>query len=124
MKKKLILLIVLIIFLITSLTWYLTYAYLDPFRNTTVTYILVIMEFILFCVSFFTMVLYVFKKVLYRWEVFLEHVFSSLRQSFLITWFFIGSGVFYRLWVFEFSTVFLLFVICLFIELLFDNLLK
>lgn len=124
MKKKLILLIVLIIFLITSLTWYLTYDYLDPFRNTTVTFIVVITEFILFCVSFFTMVLYVFKKVLYRWEVFLEHVFSSLRQSFLITWFFIGSGVFYRLWVFEFSTVFLLFVICLFIELLFDNLLK
>lgn len=124
MKKKLILLIVLIIFLITSLTWYLTYDYLDPFRNTTVTFIAVITEFILFCVSFFTMVLYVFKKVLYRWEVFLEHVFSSLRQSFLITWFFIGSGVFYRLWVFEFSTVFLLFVICLFIELLFDNLLK
>lgn len=123
MKKKLILLIVLIIFLTTSLTTYLTYIYLDPFRNTLITAVLFVLEFILVLVSFQTLVLYVLKKVFYRWEVFLEHVFSSLRQSFIITVFLGISGFFYRINVFEVSTLTLLFIICLFVELLFQNLL-
>lgn len=122
MKKRILLLIVLFIFLISFLTLFLIFNYLDPYRDTFISVFVLTVSFLLFSTSFATLILYIFKKISYRWEVFLWHIFSSLRQALLFSFFLIWWIIFYNLWVFSISTIWLLLVIIIFIELLFQNL--
>lgn len=121
MTKKILLLIILFIFILSIITLYLIFNYLDPYRNELVSLITLITSFILFISSFITLLLYILKKVYYRGEVFLSHIFSSLRQWFLFSLFLIWLVIFKIVWVLSFSTILLLFVIILFIELMFEN---
>lgn len=121
MTKKILLLIVLFIFILSFITLYLIFNYLDPYRNELVSLITLTTSFILLITSFTTLLLYIFKKVYYRWEVFLSHIFSSLRQWFLLSLFLIWIIAFKIIWVFAISTIILLFIIAVFIELMFEN---
>lgn len=121
MTKKILLLIVLFIFLLSIITLYLIFNYLDPYRNELVSLVTLTTSFVLFITSFLTLLLYILKKVYYRWEVFLSHIFSSLRQWFLFSVFLVWIVVFKIIWVFSVSTILLLFIITIFIELMFEN---
>lgn len=121
MTKKILLLIILFIFLLSVITLYLILNYLDPYRNELVSLITITTSFILVVTSFCTLFLYLFKKVYYRWEVFLSHIFSSLRQWFLFSIFLVWIIIFKIIWVFSVSTVLLLFIMTVFIELMFEN---
>lgn len=121
MIKRFFLLIVFLIFIVSSITFLLILLYLDPFKDVILSSLLLWFSFVLSFTSFFAFFLYIFKKIYYRGEVFIGHIFSSLRQSFLWSLFIVGLVVFYNLWVFEYSTIALLFFIILFIELLLKN---
>ncbi len=121
MRKKLLLLITLIIFIISSLTLFFIISYLDPYRNELVSVVTLTTSFVLCVTSFFTIWIYFFKKIYYRGEIFLGHIFSSLRQAFFISIFLVGIVVFKIIWVLSFMTVFLLSLILIFIEMLFQN---
>lgn len=122
MRKKFLLMIILLVFIISSLTFILILNYLDPFLNRTIWLLSITVTFILMSTSFFTLILYFLKKVHYRWEIFILHVFSSLRQAFLLG-LFIGMFVlFYSISIFTPVTISLVSVILVLIELLFQNL--
>ena len=122
MKKKILLLILLLIFIISCITLVLIYNFLDPYRNILISYISIIISWFLCLSSFFTIILYILKKVYYRWEVYLAHIFTSLRQSIIFTIFLFTNIIFYFYNIFSISTILLIFLICFFLELLFQNL--
>lgn len=121
MTRKLLLFIIFIIFLISSLTLGLIFNYLDPYRNELLSLITLFLTFLLFSTSFFSMLIYFIKKIYYRWEIFISHIFSTVRQSTLISIFFIGLFVFYMLGVFSITTTLLYIFIIIFVELLFQH---
>lgn len=121
MRKKILLLIILSIFILSSLTLFFIINYLDPYRNEFVSIMTLTITVTLLITSFLSIVLYIFKKIYYRWEIFLDHIFSSLRQSFLLSLFFIWLVVFQIISVLSFMTVFLLLLILIFIEMMFQN---
>lgn len=121
MKKKILLLTLLFIFFVSLITGLLILFFLDPYRDVVVSLITIGITFVLFGTSFFSLVLYFFKKVYYRGEIFMDHIFSSMRQAFLITSFFIGLGVFHFMDILHISTVFLYVIILFFLEMIFQN---
>lgn len=121
MKRRLLLLVILFIFFISTLTLLLIINYLDPYRDKLVSLVSITLTFVLSFSSFLTILFYLFKKVYYRWEVFLNHIFTSLRQWLLTSFFVVWLLIFNSIWVLSISTISLLFVILLFIELLFQN---
>ena len=121
-KKRFILLIVLTIFFISSFSFFIILNYLNPFEYKIISIALIIFTFILSVSSFFCVFLYFFKKIYYRWEVFLLHVLSSFRQWFFISLFLVWLVVFRIIWVNLYWTWFLLFILLLFLELLMQNL--
>jgi len=122
MKKKILLLIILLIFLISTTTLVLILQYLDPFNNKLIWITMLVTTFILSLSSFFTILIYFLKKVHYRWEIFINHVFSSFRQWLLLSLFVLWLFIFKIIWVFSILTNLLLFLIIIFVELLFQNL--
>lgn len=121
MRKKILLLTIFFIFCISFLTLFLIFNYLDPFRNKMVSIVTLSLTSSLFITTFLTLVLYIFKKAYFRGEIFISHIFSSLRQSFLVNFFLWGIICFYIFGVFSFVTIFLLLLITVFFELLFQN---
>lgn len=121
MTKKLFLLIILCTFLISSFSLFLIFNYLDPYRNEIVSIATIGISFLLSVTSFVAILLYFFKKIYYRGEVFLSHIFASLRQGFLVAIFLIGGILFSIIGVFSWLTLTLLLVILLFIEGMFQN---
>lgn len=122
MKKKILLFTLLFIFFVSFITGLLILFFLDPYRDVMISLITIGITGVLFGTSFFSLALYFFKKVYYRGEVFMDHIFSSMRQAFLLTSFFIGLGVFSYMEIFHFSTIFLYIIILLFFEMIFQNL--
>ncbi len=121
MRKKILLLTIFFIFLISFLTLILIFNYLDPYRNKIVSIVSLWITSTLTLTTFITILLYLFKKAYYRGEVFISHIFSSLRQSLIFTFFVIWLIVFFIFWVFSFVTIMLLLMISIFMELLFQN---
>lgn len=121
MTKKFFLLIILIILLISTLTLFFIFNYLDPYRNELLSIIILTTTITLFITSLSSLALYIFKKVYYRGEVFLSHIFSSLRQWFLISFFVIWVVLFKIVWVLSVATVLLFLLILFFMEMMFQN---
>ncbi len=119
--KNIILLTLLLIFFISWLTIFFILFFLDPYRNETISFITIFLSFTLFITSFLSIIIYFIKKVYYRWEVSIEHVFSSLRQWFLINCFILSLVILYIIWVFWIASVALIFSILIFSELLLEN---
>lgn len=121
MTKKFFLLIILSMFFISSLTLFLILNYLDPYRDEVVSIFTLTFSITLFITSFFSIIFYIFKKVYYRGEVFLSHIFSSLRQAFFLAIFILWIILFKIIWVFSFVTILLFAIILIFIEMIFQN---
>ncbi len=122
MKKKILLLTLLFIFFVSLITGILTVLFLDPYRDILVSIMTLSITFVLFWTSFFSIVLYFFKKIYYRWEIFMQHIFSSMRQGFFITAFFVWVVIFHNMDILHISTVFLYCIILIFLEMIFQNL--
>ncbi len=98
MKKHILLLILFVLFLVSSVTVYLILHYVDILENTYLALSAIIFSYILCVSSFFTFILYFFKKIYYRGNVYIYHILSSFRQGFLISIF--GASMIYlnKLW--------------------------
>lgn len=121
MKRKILLTILLIIFSVSSFTLFLILNYMNPYSSYTIAMISILTTFLLSVTSFLTISIYFLKKVYYRWEVFMGHIFSSFRQAFLLTVYIISIIIFNRIWVMWWTTAWLAFFILIFIELLVQN---
>lgn len=121
MTKKFFLLIILSMFFISSLTLFLILNYLDPYRDEVVSIFTLAFSFTIFITSFFSIIFYILKKVYYRGEVFLSHIFSSLRQAFFLAIFILWIILFKIIWVFSLLTILLFAIILVFIEMIFQN---
>jgi len=125
MKKKILLLTILIIFILNLATFLLILNFLDPLWSTEKSQII---SLILFTITLFltitpllTLIIYFFKRIYYRWEVFISHIFSSSRQASLTTAYWCCLLHFYRTNVFTLQTAWLLALALIFIELFFQN---
>jgi len=124
MKKRFLLLIIFIIFVICLITFFLILNYLDPYEYKIAAMSSVIFTFVLWVSTFITLVLYIIKKIYYRWRVHVYHVLSSFRQGFFVSIFLVWMIIFYILWSSLILTWFLLFILFIFLELFIQNLEK
>lgn len=126
MKKKFLLFIIIIVFLISILSLILILNFVDPYNSKIIWIFSIIVSFVLSLTTFLTLFFYLFKKAYYRGDVFLYHVYSSFRQSFFISLFALISIIFYYfsiLSTLNFTAIFILFLLSeLFIKSLEDKL--
>lgn len=80
MKKRIYLLTILIIFLSSITSALLLFSYMNPENNILVGLTTMSIACFLAGSSFFTLFLYLFKKIYYRGEVYIHTIHSSLRQ--------------------------------------------
>ncbi len=121
MKKRFVLFIIFIMLIINIITLFLILRYVDPYLHTFIWVSSLIVTFVLSVSTFFTFILYIFKKIYYRWEVFMYNVLSSFRQSFLFAIFIVWLLFFYIEEIPMLLTWSLLFIMLFFIEFLFQN---
>ena len=121
MKTNIFLTLIFVIFLISVTTLVLVLNFMDPYSNRNISVITAWISFVFTFSSFLTFIIYFFKKIYYRWEVYLYHLFSSLRQSFFIASFCLAILFFIPMWILSWLTWGLLLIIFLFIELLIQN---
>lgn len=120
-KKRLLLIIIMSIFLLSSLVFFLILNYLDPYEFKTLSVFLLWFTFMLWLSSFFTIIFYFLKKVYFRWKVYLCNVLSSFRQGFFVSLFIILLIVFKKIWAWTSLAYFLLFLFISFLELFIQN---
>lgn len=122
MKKQFLVLIILTIFIVSGLSFFLILNYMDPFVTPKIAVSFLIITFFAWVSSFLSLIIYFFKKIYYRWEVYIYHIKTSFRQAVLFTLFIISSIVFYIFKAPMFITVSLLFILFLFLELFIGSL--
>ena len=122
MKKSFLLFVIFLIFVFSSITFYMILNYLDPYSNKILSIIFILFTFVLSVSTLSALVLFFIKKIHYRWRVEIFHVKTSFRQGLLISLFIVGTIIFnvlnapvLILWV-----LFLIFLI--FLELFIQNL--
>jgi len=122
MKKSFLLFIMFLIFVFSSITFFMILNYLDPYSNKILSLLLISFTFFISISTFLALIIYYIKKIHYRWRVELFHVRSSFRQ-----WYLMALFIF---WIFIFKIVnwpvillwFLLFIMLSFFELFIQNL--
>ncbi len=122
MKKSFLLLVIFLIFVFSSITFYMIINYLDPYSNKILAISFVSFTFILSIASWVCLFLFFIKKIHYRGLVDIFHIKSSFRQGLLIAIFFA--------WIIFFKIIeapiiilsFLLILILIFMELFIQNL--
>lgn len=122
MKKQFLILIILTIFIVSSLSFFLILNYMDPFVTPKIAVSFLTITFFAWVSSFLSLIIYFFKKIHYRWEVYMYHIKTSFRQAVLFTLFILSSIVFYIFKAPMFITVSLLFILFLFLELFIGSL--
>jgi hypothetical protein len=121
MKKKFLLFIIIIVFFISIFSLILILNFVDPYSSWIIGIFSVIVSFVLGLTTFLTLFFYVFKKVYYRGDVFLYHVYSSFRQGFLISLFILLNIIFYFFSIFTIINLFVIFSLVVFLELFIRN---
>lgn len=119
--KNILLIILILLFIVSSLILILTLKYINPFTANMGIIISMIISFILSISSILSLIFYFIKKIHYRWEVLINHIISSFRQAFLISLFFVWLIIFYKIGVPIYFSWFLLFILLLFFELFIQN---
>ncbi len=119
--KNILLIILILLFIVSSLILILTLKYINPFTANMGIIISMIISFILSISSVLSLIFYFIKKIHYRWEVLINHIISSFRQAFLISLFFVWLIIFYKIGVPIYFSWFLLFILLLFFELFIQN---
>jgi len=121
MKRRFLLFLIFIMFVISLTTMVLILNYLDPYEYTILGIVSLLFTYILTCSSIFTFILYLFKKVYFRWNTHIYHILSSFRQAFFISLFFLSLIFFNYIWVSLLLTGTLFFVILFSLELFIKN---
>lgn len=122
MKKRFLLLVILLIFVISSVTFILILNYFDPYSAPVLALSMLVITFVLSISGFLSLVLYVIKKIHYRWDVNMYHVKTSFRQAIFFSLFIIWAIIFK---IFSAPVVIssvALWVLFLFLELFIQNL--
>ncbi|MDD3646280.1 MAG: hypothetical protein PHH06_02620 [Candidatus Gracilibacteria bacterium] len=94
MKKRFLLLVILLIFIISSITFVLILNYFDPYSAPVMALSMLVVTFILSISGFLSLVLYIIKKIHYRGDVNMYHVKTSFRQAIFFSLFIIGVIIF------------------------------
>lgn len=121
MKKNFLLLVLFAIFVISFITFLMIFNYLDPYENRIIAIISMAIAFFFSTTSISTLVLYAFKKIYFRWQVFIHHLMTSFRQGVMIAFFALGLWIFTSIGAPVFMSGFLLSVILICIELFIKN---
>jgi len=124
MKKRFLLFLIFIMCIISITTFILILNYLDPYEYKMLGIISITITFILWISTLLTILLYFFKKIYYRWRVYVYHVLTSFRQWFFTSLFLISLVLFNILWASLLVTWLLSFTILMFLELFIQNLEK
>ena len=122
MKKSFLLFVMFLIFVISSITFFMILDYLDPYLNKILAIFLISFTFFISISTLSGLILYFIKKIHYRWMVELYHIKTSFRQGLFIAFFCIWVIIFKILNAPIFILGFLLIIILLFLELLLQNL--
>lgn len=121
MKKRLLLIILLFTFVISITTFYLTWNYIDPYDFPILGTLLLGFTFILGLSSLFAFILYFFKKIYFRWKVYVQNILTSFRQGILISLFIILLLYFQTLGASIYVVFLPLAIGLIFLELFYQN---
>lgn len=121
MTKKLLLLLLYLVFFLSTITVGLILLYIDPYMSNDFVIVSLLVSLILSISSILTAVLYFIKKVHYRWQVLSSHLNASMRQAFFVVAFLFGIAFFIRLEVPFYISSLLLLIFLVFSELLIQN---
>ncbi len=122
MKKNFLLLIILVIFLLSWLSFYMILNYIDPFANTKMAVFFLLIIFFSMLSSFLSIFIYFIKKIHFRWDVTIYNLTNSFRQASFITLFIIWVIIFDIFKAPMFLSTILLFILFLFLELFISSL--
>lgn len=120
-KKRLFLLIIFSIFVVSSITLFMILNYLDPYAYGLMAIVFLLITFLLSVSCFVTILLYIIKKIHYRWDVFIYHILTSFRQWFFTALFIMWLIILNKLWANLFITGILLFAMFVFLDLFLKN---
>ena len=121
LKIKMYLLTLVIIFMTSIISTLLLLFYMNVETNLRVWFVIMWTAIFLSLSSFLTLLIFFFKKIYYRWDIYVRNLNSSLRQWVLLTSFLIWNVIFKSTWVFTYKTSLLLFFVIFFIELIFQS---
>ncbi|MDD5197928.1 MAG: hypothetical protein PHN60_03655 [Candidatus Gracilibacteria bacterium] len=121
MKKNIYLLTIFIIFLSSITSVLLLFFYMNLENNMLVGITIMGIACFLAGSSFFTLALYLFKKLYYRGNVYISTIHSSLRQGVLLALGILGLVIFYSLGVLNLKTGGLLFIITVLFEFMIQS---
>lgn len=113
-----------IILILSGVSAFLLYMYLDPERNLAVAYWTMGTALTLAVASFSGMFLYFFKKVYYRGIVSPHTMHSSVRQGFLFAGGLLGLAIFHKLGILNYKTGGLLLFIIFLVELMIQSIIE
>lgn len=122
MKKRFLLFLIFIVFIISFISFVLVLNFVDPYTSQIIGIFSIIISFVLSLTTFLSLTFYFFKKIYYRGDVFLYHVYTSFRQGFFISLFCLLNIIFYYFEIFNFVNFIVIFVLFLFLELFIKNL--
>jgi len=122
MRRRFLLLVLFLIFIISFTTFLMIFNYLDPYENKVIGIVTMVIAFFFSVASISTIFLYGFKKIYFRWEVYIHHLMTSFRQWLMIAVFFLWVWVFASIGAPIFISWLLLFIILACIELFIKNL--
>ncbi len=122
MKKKFLLFIIITVFFISILSLLLILNFVDPYSSKIIGIFSIIVSFVLSITTFLSLFFYLFKKVYYRGDVFLYHVYTSFRQSFFISLFLLFSIIFYYFTILNYFNFLFILLLFLFLELFIKSL--
>lgn len=122
MKKSFLLIIIFIMFVVSLTTLLLILNYVDPEKyNFFLSFGSLLFSYTLTVSSFLALLFYFFKKIYFRWKVYIYHVLTSFRQGFLISVFWASVIYFNYIWAPIIISSILLFIILFFLELFIEN---
>lgn len=121
LKIRMYLLTLIIIFATSICSSLLLFFYMNVESNLRISLITMWTAVFLSVSSFLTLLIFFFKKIYYRWEIYVRNLNSSLRQAILVTLFILWNIIFFDTWVFSYKTSALLFFVIFFIELIFQS---
>lgn len=121
MKKRFLLFLIFLIFVICSATFVVVLNYLDPFEYTKIALWSLVFSYLFWLSSLLCLVLYIIKKIYFRWNITIYHVLVSFRQAFFISVFFLILVFFNYYGASLIFTAFLSFIVLFFLELFIKN---
>lgn len=122
MKRRVVLLIILFIAIICAMSLFSLLLYFDPYDYKILAIILLLLSFFGSAWWILTLILYFIKKIYFRWDIWMFHILSSLRQAVLTCVMIWGIVYIISLWIPAMLPIILLMTLLMFFELFIQNL--